>query len=482
MFVHKADCLAGIPYEINYITIRKKSQQPEQILTLMARYGKPKKMNHLRRNHAIPVAIRHVLWYNIGNIICPEVLRMNTSFAHNPLLPDRYFIPDVEAHVWADGRIYLYGSRDVPGNPGYCSDEYHVFSSDDLVNWIDHGVSFRLDQAKWYTGGTRALYAPDCAFRDGTYYLYYCVPDGRCGVARSDSPTGPFEDVGVIDGITGIDPAVLIDDDGQAYIYWGQFDGVRAARLRDNMTEIIPESVTQPLSVAEHDFHEGSSVKKIDGLYYFVYTDTHRHKSPAHSYGMATCLGYAVSENPMSGFRYGGVIIDNLGCDPGTWNNHGSICAFRGQWYVFYHRSTHGFEFSRHVCAEPISVADGHIGEVPLTSSGVGGGIPADAYIPASLACGLTGHARIKGETDESGAYALFLGELRPGDAAVFRYIDFDGESKLHIDLKGEGQPAVGVLIDGKPAEGAVSGRHEVTLTFGGDFSDAAVRGFTFVK
>ena len=173
---------------------------------------------------------------------------MNPTYAHNPLLDSRIFVPDVEAHVWEDGRIYLYGSLDHQGVFTYCSDTYHVYSSEDMVSWVDHGVAFTLADTLW-AKDCGALYAPDCAYRDGWYYLYYCVPDGRCGVAKSQSPTGPFQDVGQIAGVWGIDPAVLIDDDGQAYLYWGQLTWGRGAKLKDNMVEIEPDSVTQPLTL-----------------------------------------------------------------------------------------------------------------------------------------------------------------------------------------------------------------------------------------
>ncbi len=334
----------------------------------------------------------------------------------NPLLPPDVFVPDAEAHVWADGRIYLYGSRDLPGHGEYCSDAYHVWSSDDLCGWTDHGVSFSLAATKdGWAKDQGALYAPDCAYRNGKYYLYYCVPDGRCGVAVSDSPAGPFEDCGPMAYVHGIDPAVLIDDDGQAWFYWGQFDAVRAAKLRDNMLGIIPETAVQPLSVAEHEFHEGSSVKKIGGRYYFLFTDTHRHG------GRATSLGYAVSDRPDRGFRYGGVVIDNFGCDPATWNNHGSLCEFRGQWYVFYHRSTHGSVSSRHVCAEPIRFEDdGSIREVKMTS----GLFRGDEAIPAWRAAEMSGSVRIAG--DEGSAFGYALTEIRNGGRALFRSVCFD--------------------------------------------------------
>lgn len=381
----------------------------------------------------------------------------------NPLLDDNVFVPDAEAHVWEDGRIYLYGSYDIKGADKYCSDRYHVFSSDDMETWVDHGVSFTFPEGWAYDCPYKVLYAPDCAYRNGKYYLYYCIPDGRCGVAVSDRPYGPFEDIGQIKGMQGIDPAVFIDDDGQAYIYWGQFDGVRSAKLNPDMTTIDTDSVTQPLSVAEHDFHEGSSVKKINGKYVFVYTDTHRHKDKVGG-GMATCLGYAVSDRPQSGFEYRGVIIDNYGCDPGTWNDHGSIECFRGQWYVFYHRSSHGCQFSRRVCAEKIYIDENcNIKEVCMTS----GELNADEYIKANRACALTGSAFLGGD-------GMILRSVRPGDTATFRYVSFNGQRKAVIDgCDGE------VLIDGKIHDGSpLYGRHEVRLVLTGE---GEVRGLRFI-
>ena len=319
--------------------------------------------------------------------------QMNRSAAPNPILGSRFFVPDVEAHVWSDGRVYLYGSLDLPGRMEYCSDRYHVFSSDNLTDWVDHGVAFSLQDTAW-AKDLGALYAPDCAYRDGTYYLYYCVPDGRCGVAVSSSPCGPFRDIGPIAHVHGIDPAVLLDDDGCAYLYWGQMDGVRAARLKDNLTEIDPETVSQPLSVREHEFHEGSSVKKIGGKYYYLFTDTHRHG------GKATCLGYAVSDHPTCGFRYGGIVVDNFPCDPETWNNHGSLCRIGDTWYVFYHRSTHASRYSRWVCAEPVVFRpDGSMEEVRMTTSGMGGPLAAAERLHAWRACERSGHARVAADS-----------------------------------------------------------------------------------
>ena len=406
---------------------------------------------------------------------------MSLDYAHNPILDNHIFIPDVEAHAWGDGRIYLYGSMDHQGDTRFCSPVHHVFSSDDLIHWTDHGVAFSISDSTW-ARDCGVLYAPDCAYRDGWYYLYYCVPDGRCGVAKSQSPTGPFIDVGQIQGVWGIDPAAFIDDDGQAYLYWGQITWCHVAKLKENMVEIEEDTICTPLTVEEHEFHEGSSVKKINGKYYYLFADTHRHGDPARNDGRPSSLGYAVSDHPMQGFQYGGVIIDNFGCDPKVWNNHGSMECFNGQWYVFYHRSTHGSEFSRHVCVEPIFFnEDGSISEVKQTSSGVGGAIPVSPHIPANLACELTGHVRIAG--DEVSEENLVLSEIQNGDTALFRYLDFDGETRMRVRINTHVVCRVELYIDGmyhaemkvQPTEGyayatasmpPLHGRHTVTWKF----------------
>ena len=419
------------------------------------------------------------------------------SFAHNPLLPEHIFVPDVEAHAWGDGRIYLYGSMDIKGNKSFCSPVHHVYSSDDLVHWVDHGVVFSIEDSNW-AKDCGVLYAPDCAYRDGWYYLYYCVPDGRCGVARSTSPTGPFVDVGQIKGVQGIDPAVFIDDDGQGYLYWGQLTWCHVAKLKDNMVEIEQDTVCTPLTVEDHEFHEGSSVKKINGKYYYLFADTHRHGDPDRPDGRPSCLGYAVSDHPMRGFVYGGVIIDNFGCDPAVWNNHGSMECFGGQWYVFYHRSTHGGEFSRHVCAEPIHFnADGTISEVSMTSSGIAPAIAATEQIPASLACGLCGSVCIAGSP--LSARQLVLTGIKHGDSATYRYLDFAGENTFEICMQADANCRVELYIDGgyhtdfklpaaqtmTRAEIAIPpifGRHTLTIHLYGRFNDATLEAFTFAK
>lgn len=407
----------------------------------------------------------------------------------NPLLDAHVCVPDAEAHVWSDGRIYLYGSFDECGGDKYCTDKYHVFSSADMKTWTDHGVSFTLGDIKEDIGDARALYAPDCAYYNGVYYLYYCTNNRLCGVAASKSPYGPFEDLGLMKNVHGIDPAVLIDDDGSAYFYWGQNDDVRAARLLGGMTQIDINTVTQPLSVREHFFHEGGSVRKIDGKYYYAYTEKHRHGKKA------TAMGYSVSDKPLSGFVYKGVIVDNFGCDAESWNNHGSIERFGDNWYVFYHRSHNASSFSRKVCAEPIEINNGIITEAEMTSSGASGAVSAKAYTQSYRACRVSGSARISHINDSDKPFLLSsYGE----GGAEFKYIDFQNESRISLRIKSDGECRAEIYSDGAylteittAGDGVLreysspvprlSGKRRLEIKFFGNFSSVCLDGFRFI-
>jgi hypothetical protein len=338
----------------------------------------------------------------------------------NPILPLQHFIPDVEARQWADGRLYLYGSCDIAGNTTYCSHEYRVFSTADLRTWQDHGVSFRSADA--HAGRESWLYAPDCICLDGRYHLCYCCADGSEGIAVSSHPAGPFSEAWGVAGADGdaIDPAIFLDDDGSAYYFWGQFH-LRGAKLRPDLRGIDPATLdTAIITEAAHGFHEGASVRKRGGLYYLVYTDISR--------GRATSLGYAVSRSPLGPYEKRGIIIDNTGCDPETWNNHGSIAEFNGAWYVFYHRSSMASRFNRRVCIEPIQFdAQGDIAEVEMTTQGADPPIPATQPLAACRACLLHGHVRTGAQWADTpdAPWQECLTEIHNGDHATYRHLDF---------------------------------------------------------
>lgn len=340
-------------------------------------------------------------------------------YSQNPISPPGVYIADPSAHVWKDGKIYIYGSNDESPNY-YCSWTHHVLSSSDLLKWeLTKDVFSSKGKNDQVSYNDDVLFAPDCQYKNGTYFMYYCQPSKIAeGVATSKSPLGPFVNGKAIDtkGISEIDPCVFLDDDGQAYYIWGQFTA-KMAKLKPNMTEIDLSTVKDNVvTEKEHFFHEGGYMVKRNGIYYFIYAHMGRANMP-------TCIGYSTSKSPMGPFKYGGVIVDNSHCDPGNWNNHGSIVEFKGKWYLFYHRATHNSNMMRKACVEPITFnPDGSINEVEMTTQGAGAPLKATSQIEAEQACLLFGNVRIQ-------AFSPIreeLGEIRNKDHVAYKYLDFE--------------------------------------------------------
>ena len=352
------------------------------------------------------------------------IIGLSHLWAQNPIVPPGVYIADPSAHVWEDGNMYVYGSTDE-STDYYCSYRHDVLMSEDLLQWelIPNIFSSKGKGDKVAYNDTY-LYAPDCAYNDGKYYLYYCQPDGSAaeGVAIGYSPIEPFGEGKKMDvnGMEQIDPAVFIDDDGQAYYIWGQFTA-KMAKLKPNMTEIDKSTITDNVvTEKEHFFHEGGYVVKRNGIYYFVYAHMGRGGRP-------TCIGYATSTSPMGPYKYGGVIVDNNYSDPAAWNNHGSIVEFKDKWYVFYHRPTHGSVMMRKACIEPISFNnDGSINEVEMTTQGAGGPMNPLDRMDAARACLLYGNVRIEANAADNEV----LTKIQNGDAAAYKYFDFDTKAK----------------------------------------------------
>ncbi|MBC7654899.1 MAG: family 43 glycosylhydrolase [Oligoflexus sp.] len=364
--------------------------------------------------------------------------------AQNPIVPPGVYIADPATHVWKDGKLYVYGSTDESPNY-YCSYQHDVLSTTDLKTWTITKNSFdskgNNDKVPY---NDALLFAPDVQYKNGLYYLYYCQPDNNFteGVASSKFPLGPFTNAKPINlyGRNQIDPAVFVDDDGQAYYIWGQFQA-KMAKLKSNMTEIDSATIKDNvITEKEHFFHEGGYMIKRNDIYYFIYTHMGRAGRP-------TCIGYATSKSPMGPFEYGGVIIDNDHADPANWNNHGSIIEFNNHWYVFYHRSTHGSNTMRKACVEPINFnSNGSITEVEMTTQGAGDPLDAKQKIDAERACLLYGNVRIEAIANDNEA----LTQIKKGDYAGYKYIDFkEGANSVEISVTpGNSSGTVEIVLD----------------------------------
>jgi len=332
--------------------------------------------------------------------------------AQNPVLQPGFYLADPSPHVW-NHVLYLYGSKDE--SPSYyCSSSYDVYWTDDMINWHHKENIFSISDIPSLKGVK--LYAPDCIFHKGKYYLYFGLSNNQVGVAESDNPIGPFKFLNIINlyGFSQIDPSVFIDDDGSAYLVWGQFHA-KVAKLKENMTEIDSATIhNDVINEEKHYFHEGAHIVKYNGLYYFIYADIERKNMP-------TCLGYSVSKSLFGPYTYMGVIVDNDHCDPGNWNNHGNIIKFNGEWYIFYHRSTDSSFSLRKTCIEHIDFQlDGSIPEVQMTSNGVLNFL--DPYVPIfpQSICLLFGQARIhfNGQFNS-------LDHIGNNDRVLIRYLNF---------------------------------------------------------
>ncbi len=318
--------------------------------------------------------------------------------AQNPVIRDQ-FTADPTARVF-NNKVYLYPSHDIVPPEGqrqdwFCMEDYHVFSSENLTDWTDHGMIISQTTVPWGNPGGYSMWAPDCVQKNGKYYFYFpnAPKEGRgfaIGVATADRPEGPFTcEAEPIKGVTGIDPCVLVDNDGKAYIYWSGM-GIRGARLKDNMKEVegplqemkmprregFPEMT--PMMVAGQQmeglpdgFKEGPHAFRRGDWYYLTFPwvrgDTSGGKNPTET------LAYAMSKSPLGPWDFKGIIMAEHA--NGCWTNHHSFAEYKGQWYLFYHHN----DFSpnddkrRSVCIDKVAFnADGTIQEVKPTMRGVG--------------------------------------------------------------------------------------------------------------
>ncbi len=240
---------------------------------------------------------------------------------------------DPDAHVWKDGKVWVYTSQDhypdstrmtKPWHVYNRMDGYHVFSSENMIDWIDHGEILHSKNVSWGLSEGGYMWAPGAAYKNGTYYLYFPHLDKskkfKIGVATSNYPQGPFiAEPNYINGTSGIDPMCFIDDDGQAYLYFGR---MMVAKLSDNMLTLAEEP--RRINTGNERIMEGAFMHKHNGKYYYSYTN---HKEEV-NHGF-----YSIGDNPYGPFDYKGAMKVK---PPGAQDHH-SIVKFKGDWYYFYH-------------------------------------------------------------------------------------------------------------------------------------------------
>ena len=386
------------------------------------------------------------------------------GLAANPFITS-IFTADPSAHVWSDGRLYVYPSRDIdPARGCDLMDHYHVFSTDNMVDWRDEGEIINSSQVPWGRKEGGFMWAPDAAYRNGTYYFYFPHPSDtkwndswKIGVATSSKPASDFKDAGYIKGAGGfsmIDPAVFMDTDGTAYLYYGGGGHCVGVKLKPDMTEIDGEP--QPMT-GLHDFHEATWVFRRNGTYYLTYADNHPENN---------LMEYATSSSPLGPWTPRGVYLESTGCD----TTHGSVVQYKGQWYQFYHnKSISGQGNLRSICVDVLNFnPDGSIQTVVQTKTGPPAVGPADepspnraSYDPSTATVG--GGATVEtgdGASIGSTAHNLHLtgswiqwNNVSGGDLGGRATIDLsyaaEGDSKMHLEVNGVDYSLLNTLSTG---------------------------------
>jgi hypothetical protein len=397
--------------------------------------------------------------------ILPAILLgiASAALAQNPVIRDQY-TADPTARVF-NNKVYLYPSHDImppaaQQRQGWFSmEDYHVFSSENLTDWTDHGVILNQENVPWGRSDGYAMWAPDCVEKDGKYYFYF--PDapksGRgfaVGVAVADSPEGPFiPEAEPIPGVMGIDPCVLLDDDGRQYIYWAG-GPMRGASLSSNMKE-LDGPVTQMEGLPE-GFKEGPFAFKRNGLYYLTFPWVRKE-------GGTETLAYAMSTSPLGPWDFKGIIMAEHANR--CWTNHHSLVEYRGQWYLFYHNNFFSprDDKRRSVCIEKLAFnADGTIREVTPTMRGVGINkaterIEIDRYSSAEKAQ----TAYIDTVTPRLGACVTLQGK---GSWVKYEGVDFSCLDDAYLTIGVSAVENTSLCVREKSAKGKVIARIDVTV------------------
>ena len=419
-----------------------------------------------------------------------------------------------------DGRVYLYMTGDVieyeadgvtsKNNSFSLINKLNVISSDDLVNWTDHGTIFaagRSGAAKWGNNS----WAPAVAYKeiDGKmkFFIYFANGGNGIGVLEGDSPVGPFTDpidMPLISRSTPncanvnwlFDPAVLVDDDGSAYIYFG--GGVptgkeekpgtgRVAKLSADMISLDGD----PVAMDTPYLFEDSGINKIDDTYYYSYCSNWNVSAEGTAkYGFTNAqIVYMTSDNPMGPFTLGGVVLKNPGNYFGCWgNNHHCMFEFNGEWYIAYHTQ---------ILEQPLGVSGGyrctHVTKIEVTEDGSISTVPSvDRYTLEQVKY-LNPYEKVEAETMATmgglnttqadmvsktyGSGNMELCDIHSGDWLALYGVDFGetGATKFTAAVKAaEGQTgAVQIRLDN--LKGEVVGYLEVGEYTDGEYHEITV-------
>lgn len=324
--------------------------------------------------------------------------------------------------------VFLYTTHDEDDADGFKMFDWLLYTSTDMVNWTDHGAVASLKDFKWNTRDNGA-WAEQVVERDGKFYMYCPIHGNGIGVLMADSPYGPFTDpigkplVWQKEHWEDIDPTVLIDDDGQAYMYWGNPD-LYCVRLNRDMISTSGDIVKFPRI---EDYQEGPWAWKRNGKYYMAFASTCCPEG----------IGYAMSDSPLGPWEYKGHIMNHT---PRTRGNHPGIISYKGKDYVFglsydvLRMETPNHHERRNVeVAEMKYNPDGTIPEVPYwRESELNPAGTIDPYHRVEAETMAWGYGLKNGRLDSRN---LYVGNIDNGEYIIVRNVDFgvSGPKKFQV-------------------------------------------------
>lgn len=362
-------------------------------------------------------------------VLCPLA-------AQNPIVQTCYTTDP--APMVHDGTLYVYIGHDEDRADFFWMQEWRVYSTTDMVNWTDHGSPLAIESFEW--ADDRA-WAAQCIERNGKFYWYVCLHSKltnamAIGVAVGDSPTGPFKDaIGkpLCDGSWDyIDPTVWIDDDGQAYLYWGN-PNVYYAKLNDDMISIKGE--VGKIEQTVESFGAPNPEKRVKGQKYKdIYTEgPWLHKRNGKYYllyaagGVPEHIAYSMADAPLGPWKYMGEIMPLQ--DTGSFTNHCGIIDYKGNSYFFYHtgKLPGGGGFGRSAAVEQFTFNDD--GTFPIINATKEGVKPVGTLNPRQRVEAETIAFSEGLKTEPNGDNGVYVSEIHNGDYIKVREVDFGNQS-----------------------------------------------------
>ncbi|WP_353137770.1 glycoside hydrolase family 43 protein [Pseudopedobacter sp.] len=397
---------------------------------------------------------------------------VNGAFSQNPIIQTMY-TADPAPMVY-NNRLYVYTTHDEDQSTWFNMNDWKVYSTNDMVNWTDHGTILKYSDFAWAKGDA---WAAQCVEKNGKFYLYVPVVSkvnnkGAIGVAVGDSPLGPFYDVlgkPLVQSEWGdIDPTVFIDDDGQAHMYWGN-PKLKYVKLNEDMISYSGDIIEVPMaeeSFGKRDgnperptkYEEGPWLYKRKDLYYLFWPG-----GPLPEF-----IGYSTSKSAKGPWKYGGIVMPAEGK---SFTNHPGVIDFRGKTYFFYHNGAlpGGSGFTRSVCVQELNFnKDGTIPQMKMTE-GITKGIATLNPYQLTQAETISWSEHVKAfQNDKVG---VFVKALQNGAYTSAKNVDFGdiGASAFSARVGTTHNGGVTMEIRLGSQEGPIAGTIKVPLTGGDD-------------